>query len=50
MHFPVGALPVVKNLFKNIFLIKCYKITVKKKNERFGQYLKKAINLFPIVF
>ena len=51
MHFPVGALPVVENQFLKHFLIKYYIITVLNFFlERFGQYLKKSKNGFPIVF
>jgi hypothetical protein len=49
MHFLVGALSKVKISFERSFQIKCYKITIKKKLERLGQYLKSQKNVFPIV-
>ena len=51
MRFLVGALTKVQNQFESSFLIKYFIITVPKKFERFGQYLKKVKkNGFPIVF
>jgi hypothetical protein len=51
MHFPVGALPVVENQFLKHFTNKVlYNYSSKKNLERFGQYLKKSKNGFPIVF
>ena len=49
--FLIWALPTVKNMFLKQFSNKMlYNYYSKKNLERFGQYLKKSITGFPIVF